>query len=256
MGREEIGLLQFLALRLWRRARLTVLDWSLCRTYHIAMRRRNRVELATVMICSALVGWSLSSAVPPRPAPEAVLASPTLVAPQGICAPCASGSGEQRPAERPSPRPIVLSPTAFSQLPAGISTWLTKRSLMIPQKLSHAGSGESRQGVVKGEFEVSGQTDWAVLATDDNVNCFVLVFWAGQCPPVRLFDGPIIDQKASSRSLRVASPKFIKENLRRDEVQSSQLVEPLHDGIQSGWYFNRVDYFERGHWKQLPCSHC
>ncbi len=242
------------------------------------MRRRNKVELAAVVICSALVGWSLRPTVSLRPGPQAGLASSASVAAmdvsicsiskvtqikggvegsrQGIFAPRASGLGEQRPAERPSPRPITLSPTAFSQLPAGISTWLTQRGLMIPQKFSHAGSVASRQGVVQGEFERSGQTDWAVLVTDDNKNCFVLVFWAGQCPPVRLFDGPIIDQKDSTRWLRVASPKFIKENLRSDEGKSTQLFEPLHDGIQSGWYFNRVDYFERGHWKELPCSHC
>lgn len=205
------------------------------------------MELSVVIVaCAVIGGWLMREPqgqvlAPIRPAPEV---SPSPAPPQ---------VEPIRPKKRTAG---PLPPSALGQLPPHISAWLTRQGLVIPQEGGTAPA--PRSGAVQGEFQRFGQTDWAVLVTRDQKTCFVLIFWAGQCPPTRLFDGPLVDMKGSCRWLRVATPRFIRENLTSPPRQAGYppLSEPRHDGINCGGYFTQVHYFQDGLWFDLPCSRC
>jgi len=69
---------------------------------------------------------------------------------------------------------VRLNPAAFPELPRKLVAALQRRGCTVPQVPMIDG----RQNVIKGEFAMAGEIDWAVLCSVRRVSS-ILIFWAG-----------------------------------------------------------------------------
>jgi hypothetical protein len=144
-------------------------------------------------------------------------------------------------------RIVRLSPSAFPELPRNVVRQLQRRGCTIPQssypKMPH--------NVIKGEFAISGQTDWAVLCSVMGVST-ILVFWSGternpaEIAPLedRIFlQGITPDKVAYSRAISTVGRDFI---IRHYDAYGGEKPPPIdHQGIDDAfmekgsavWYF-------------------
>jgi hypothetical protein len=143
---------------------------------------------------------------------------------------------------------VRLSPSAFPNLPAEVSTELGRRGCTIPQPYGARGPAKN---VISGAFISAGQTDWAVLCSRER-RSVILVFRGGHSRQVDELaaqaDSQYLQQVSGqaigySRLLAIAAPKTI----RRHAAPGTQLPRAIdHDGIDDrfvekasvAWYYS------------------
>jgi hypothetical protein len=153
---------------------------------------------------------------------------------------------------------VRLKPSAFSQLPKNIVSYLEARGCTVPQIF-----GETKpHNVIRGEFAKSGQFDWAVLCSRNRVSV-ILVFWNGSIKSVaeiaRADDRDFLQTGAGddgskaifSRAIDVVDKDYILEHYR--EYNGTKPPPIKHQGINDAYVekASTVRYFHRGRWLEL-----
>ncbi len=151
---------------------------------------------------------------------------------------------------------VRLKPSAFSQLPKNIVSYLVERGCTVPQIF-----GETKpHNVIRGEFAKSGQFDWAVLCSRNRVSS-ILVFWNGSAKSVaeiaqaddRRFLQTISEGGIAgfSRAIEVVDKDYILEHYR--EYGGRKLPPIKHQGINDAFVekASSVHYFYRKRWLEL-----
>jgi hypothetical protein len=151
---------------------------------------------------------------------------------------------------------VRLKPSAFSQLPKSIVSYLEARGCTIPQIF-----GETKpHNVIRGEFAKSGQSDWAVLCSRNRVSA-ILVFWNGSTKSVAEI-APEDDKSylqtigeggmaGFSRAIDVVDKDYILKHYR--EYNGKKPPPIKHQGINDAYVekASTVRYFYRGRWLEL-----
>lgn len=151
---------------------------------------------------------------------------------------------------------VRLKPSAFSQLPKNIVSYLKARGCTIPQIF-----GETKpHNVIRGEFAKSGQFDWAVLCSRNRVSA-ILVFWNGSTKSVaeiaqaddRGYLQTISEGGGAgfSRAIDVVDRDYILEHYW--EYNGTKPPPIKHQGISDAFVekASTVRYFYRGRWLEL-----
>lgn len=151
---------------------------------------------------------------------------------------------------------VRLKPSAFSQLPKNIVSYLQKRGCTVPQIF-----GENKpHNVIRGQFARSGQYDWAVLCSRKRVSD-ILVFWNGSTKSVaeiaraedRNFLQTIseVGEAGFSRAIDVVDKDYILEHFR--EYGGLKPPSITHQGINDAYVekASTVIYFHRKRWLEL-----
>lgn len=151
---------------------------------------------------------------------------------------------------------VRLKPSAFSQLPKNIISFLEKRSCSVPQIF-----GETKpHNVIRGEFAKSGQFDWAVLCSHNHVSS-ILVFWNGSTKSVaeiarsedkgflQTVDGA--GNVGFSRAIDVVGKDYILEHYK--EYGGRKPPQIKYQGINDAFVekASSVHYFYRKRWLEL-----
>jgi hypothetical protein len=151
-----------------------------------------------------------------------------------------------------------LKPSAFSQLPKNIVSYLEARGCTVPQIF-----GETKpHNVIRGEFAKSGQFDWAVLCSRNRVSA-IWVFWNGSTKSVaeiaRAADRDFLQTGAGddgskaifSRAIDVVGKDYILEHYR--EYNGKKPPPIKHQGINDAYVekASTVHYFYRKRWLLL-----
>jgi len=158
--------------------------------------------------------------------------------------------------ERADLETVRLLPGEFVELPAAVVQDLERRDCTIPQPWTATGPAN----VVKGQFTVPGQIDFAVLCSRERVST-ILVFREGSIEvsefdsaPDRNYLQVVGDgQVGYSRALGVASP----DHIRGHNHGVSPLTDPQgpldHDGIENHFLekASAIWYWRAGEWLQL-----
>jgi len=149
-----------------------------------------------------------------------------------------------------------LAPAAFPQLPSSIRDALVKRGCTIPQPYD----ARSPENVIKGSFIRAGQTDWAVLCSQQRISA-VLVFPADNPAAVMTMPGAAdldflqgVGNGAIgfSRAITVATPKQMRQYAADDQSQK-KLPAFRHDGIEDAFIgkASGVLYWDGTRWLSL-----
>jgi hypothetical protein len=151
---------------------------------------------------------------------------------------------------------VRLKPSAFSQLPKNIVSYLQKRGCTVPQVF-----GETKpHNVIRGEFARSGQFDWAVLCSRKCAST-ILVFWNGSTKSVsetaRAEDRNFLQTISEggkvgfSRAIDVVDKDYILEHYR--EYGGTKPPPITHQGINDAYVekASTVLYFYRKRWLEL-----
>jgi len=151
---------------------------------------------------------------------------------------------------------LRLKPSAFSQLPKNIISYLQARGCTVPQIF-----GENKpHNVIRGEFAKSGQLDWAVLCSRNRVSA-ILVFWNGSTKSVAEIahtDDKGFLQTISeggkigfSRAIDVVDKNYILEHY--GEYNGTKPPPITHQGINDSYVekASSVHYFYRKRWLEL-----
>lgn len=151
---------------------------------------------------------------------------------------------------------LRLKPSAFSNLPKNVVSYLEKRGCTVPQI-----SGETKpHNVIRGEFAKSGQFDWAVLCSRSRVSA-ILIFWNGSTKSVaaiaRADDRSFLQigsengMAVFSRLIEVVDKDYILEHYRAYDGQKPPPIR--HQGINDAFVEKAsvVRYFYRGRWLEL-----
>lgn len=153
---------------------------------------------------------------------------------------------------------VRLKPSAFSQLPENIVSYLEARGCTVPQIF-----GETKpHNVIRGEFAKSGQFDWAVLCSQNRVSA-ILVFWDGSTKSVaeiaRVADRNFLQTGAGddgsnaifSRAIEAVGKDYIIEHYR--EYNGKKPPPIKHQGINDAYVekASTIRYFYRGRWLEL-----
>ncbi len=170
------------------------------------------------------------------------------------------GSGEQSPDaddwERANQATVRLRPAAFPSIPASVIQELERRSCSIPQ----AFSSSTAHNVIIGRFTDSGETDVAVLCSQERVSS-ILVFRGGSVESVTALaseaDANFLQTVGPngaigfSRKLDVADPKYIRAQYENYGGPKPPKLE--HDGINDIFVGKGsvVWYWHGGTWLQL-----
>ena len=154
---------------------------------------------------------------------------------------------------------VRLPPAAFPEVPAPLLRWLTKCECRIPQPYERP-KGE-RANVIHGEFDHRGQTDWAVLCSQNRVSS-ILVFWGGSPAQVdTLFTAPDLNflqevnpgKLGYSRLISRVRPSDIRKRYDVWAKGSKPPVPLAHDGIEDSFIgkASGVCYRYQGKWLEL-----
>ena len=155
----------------------------------------------------------------------------------------------------PKQQGIYLSPSAFRELPAGVSADLKQRGCLIPQ----SGDTSKPNNVIRGEFARPGQIDWAVLCSVRGVSR-ILVYWKGESrAPASLtlradrnyFETDFQGRQIFVRAIQPVGQDFILEHYRAYGGPKPPTIN--HQGIDDAFLEKAsiVWYFERGRWLKL-----
>jgi hypothetical protein len=151
---------------------------------------------------------------------------------------------------------LRLKPTAFSQLPANIVSFLQKRSCTVPQSFGNS----TPHNVIRGQFTRSRQFDWAVLCSRNRVSS-ILVFWNGSTKSVAEIASSedkdflqTIDSAGNvgfSRAINVVGKDYILEHYREYGGRKPPYIK--HQGIDDAFVekASSVHYFYRKRWLDL-----
>jgi hypothetical protein len=148
---------------------------------------------------------------------------------------------------------VYIKPEAIKGLPANIVAELKKLNCQIPQGiLNHT-------NVIKGEFVVEGQKDWAVLCST-NGDTHIHIFWGGsnKCKSAiaEISDKNYLYKRPDggweyNRGIGKVGKKFIIEHY---EAYGGPKPPPItHDAINDIWLEKAsvVHYCHKGKWVQL-----
>lgn len=150
---------------------------------------------------------------------------------------------------------VRLAPRSFTELPSQIVADLEERKCTIPQSW-HV---KERHNVVRGEFARKGQSDWAVLCSE-NRESSILIYWMGN---VRDVDE--IAEEADSSYLQVVATETIgfsriinpvgSEYINRQYKEYGGPKPPKidHDGLNNAFAekASTVFYYHSGRWLEL-----
>ncbi|MFN0139851.1 MAG: hypothetical protein ACKVQW_07155 [Pyrinomonadaceae bacterium] len=151
---------------------------------------------------------------------------------------------------------LRLEPSAFSQLPKSIVSFLEKRGCTVPQSYGRS----TPHNVIRGQFARKGQFDWAVLCSRKRVSS-ILVFWNGSTRSVgviaraadknflQTIDG---DGKFGfSRVIEVVGRDYILDHNRDYGGRKPPPIK--HQGINDAFVekASSVHYFYRKRWLDL-----
>ena len=145
---------------------------------------------------------------------------------------------------------VRLDPKMFSQLPKTIISDLTRRRCTIPQSYIQPGS----HNVIKGEFKIKGQKDWAVLCSRKGVSS-ILIYWNGSIKNASsiasaedkdFLQGIGGDEIGFSRVLGVANAKYIDDHFKAYGGTTPPVI--AHNGIINAFAekASKVLYRHRG----------
>jgi hypothetical protein len=147
-----------------------------------------------------------------------------------------------------------LSPNVFSYLPKKIVRALQARGCAIPQAYDET----KPHNVVSGEFARKGQTDWAVLCSQNRISS-ILIFWGGsvqaitaiaKAPDLSYLQGTGNRRLGYSRMIAAVDKKFILDHYK---AYGGQKPPPIrHQGIDDGFVgkASQVHYYN-GKWLRL-----
>jgi hypothetical protein len=159
-----------------------------------------------------------------------------------MCACSAASNGEER--IRGDGEIIRLPPAAFSDLPEPVRVLLAEESCLIPQPW-RPGAPPEYTNVVRGEFAVRGQYDWAVVCLRAGKSS-IRLFWGG---PSRCSDSFAEYNDAAflqtlrpneigySRMISRVSPDDLTQRYGRQHNQSTSAPLPKfdHDAISDAF---------------------
>jgi hypothetical protein len=154
---------------------------------------------------------------------------------------------------------VRVPPSAFPELPTSLVRWLTKCGCQIPQPYEQP-KGE-KANVIHGEFDHRGQTDWAVLCSQNRVSS-IFVFWGGSPASVdTLFTAPDLNflqevdpgKIGYSRLISRVRPSDIRKRYVVWANGSKPPVPLAHDGIEDIFIGkgSGVCYRYQGKWLEL-----
>ena len=154
---------------------------------------------------------------------------------------------------------VRVPPSAFPELPTPLLRWLTKCECRIPQPYELP-KGE-RANVIHGEFDHRGQTDWAVLCSQNRISS-ILVFWGGSSAGVdTLFTAPDLNflqevdpgKVGYSRLISRVRPADIRKRYDVWAEGSKPPVPLAHDGIEDTFIGkgSGICYRHQGKWMEL-----
>ncbi len=150
---------------------------------------------------------------------------------------------------------VRLDPKMFSQLPKTIISDLTRRRCTIPQSYIQPGS----HNVIKGEFKIKGQKDWAVLCSRKGVSS-ILIYWNGSIKNASsiasaedkdFLQGIGGSKIGFSRVIGVADAKYINEHY--ESYGGPKPPKITHNGINDAFAEKAaaISYLHRGKWLKL-----
>lgn len=151
---------------------------------------------------------------------------------------------------------LRLKPTAFSELPENIVSFLQKRSCTVPQTFGDP----TPHNVIRGQFAKNGQFDWAVLCSRSRISS-ILVFWNGSTKSVaeiarsddkdflQTIDG--VGNIGFSRAIGIVDKDFILEHY--EECGGRKPPQIQHQGINDAFVEKAsvVHYLYRKRWLEL-----
>lgn len=140
---------------------------------------------------------------------------------------------------------VRLQPAAFRELPGKLARELQKQGCTIPQ----SSAVKQPHNVIRGEFAVTGQTDWAVLCSKEGAST-LLVFWNGsKRNPARMAR---IEDGAGLFSRRI-SPAGRATIVRRYRAGGPKPPPIDHQGIDDAFSESAsvIHYYFRGKWLHL-----
>ncbi|QEE27093.1 hypothetical protein FTW19_03140 [Terriglobus albidus] len=155
----------------------------------------------------------------------------------------------------PKQQGVYLSPSAFRELPAGVSADLKQRGCLIPQ----SGDNGKPNNVIRGEFARPGQMDLAVLCSVRGVSS-ILVYRKGENrAPASLatradrnyLETDFQGRQIFVRAIQPVGQDFILEHYRAYGGPKPPAID--HQGIEDEFLEKAsiVWYFERGRWLKL-----
>jgi hypothetical protein len=181
-------------------------------------------------------------------------------------APIGTGDRKLPPEAWNAPRIVRLQPRAFRALPRSVVMQLERLGCTIPQSFIPT---KRPQNVIRGQFQRSGQDDWAVLCSRHRVSS-ILVFWKGVAGSfselASVADATFLQDTGLdhdgrvrvgySRMLSTADRKTILAY--RKAFDSPDLRRPYppvidHQGIEDAFLekASHIYYRHRGHWWTL-----
>lgn len=151
---------------------------------------------------------------------------------------------------------VRLPPSAFPDLPVPIQKSLNARGCTIPQ----AGGGSRPHNVVKGNFQITNRTDWAVLCSVKGISR-ILIYQGGSAAAV--YEMPNSAQPdrgwlqvgpGYSRAIGTADADTI--NHYKDEFDGPEPPSIDHDGLEEAYVEkgSTIYYWHDGSWMQLQGS--
>ena len=149
-----------------------------------------------------------------------------------------------------------LLPAALPELPSNIRTDLERRKCKIPQ-LTYLPGFQKRENVIRGEFAMYGQTDWAVLC-EVGGSSSILIYWnASHINPTKFGEERIeahyeLTQDGALggniRAIATAGKQLMIASYRRYGGPKPPMID--HDGIEDGLAgkSSSISYFHNGKW--------
>jgi hypothetical protein len=200
-------------------------DLVCCDTKEVALHRYHQLALTALLYSTASIGFS-------RPSQEL-----------------------KRKAIETDFQVTRLAPSAFPELPANIRRELERRGCTIPQ----VRTDKKPQNVIKGAFTRTGQTDWAVLCSVNQVSTILVFRNASERNPSELERETDIDnlqavggdRSAYSRSISSVGREYILSHYRAYGGPEQPTIG--HQGISDAFVGKGsvVHYFHAGRWVKL-----
>jgi len=154
--------------------------------------------------------------------------------------------GTAEPPSRHTYPVLRLKPAAFAELPKSFVAELDRRGCTIPQPYTNR-----RANVIRGRFAQPGQTDWAVLCSENGFSS-ILVFWNNsERHPTEIAKWREPDSTVIyDHFIKVVGRKFIVDHYRAYGGPKPPPID--HEGIESGGEkASAVLYYYRGKWLKL-----
>jgi hypothetical protein len=147
----------------------------------------------------------------------------------------------------------LLPPASFPNLPPAIVSQLNAQHCMIPQTFE----ARKPENVIRGEFEASGSTDWAVLCSHDGSTDLLVFFHSAPEKPFTLATIKNTDRLAADTPSDPLGSAWGISTIPPDGMRHTPGVHqhgPFnHDGIEDDFieHASTVRYYRNGSWLAL-----